>query len=568
MGNFDFDVRITDWLRFSSVNNYRWMGYESNYYTDPRTSGAEDIGRVEESTSNTHRRYTNQILQFNKMFGKHSISALLAYEFKDYHHKNVEAKGTGIVPGFEVLDVTTTPEAVAGGIQEWAMQSYFFRGNYDYDGKYLAEVSARRDGASNFGDNAKYGNFFSLSAGWVINKEKWFPFKKEFDILKLRASYGSVGNRPTSLYPQYSLYSVSSSASYNKNPGALMSQIGNKDMTWEKTYTSGIGLDVSMFDRFRLTFDYYNKNTSNLLYAVPVSGLTGVTSIWKNVGKLNNKGFELTLSADIIKTKDLQWGVDVNLGHNKNEVKELYNGKAQMIIGDGIGIAGSASRILKPGYDSDTWYIREWAGVNPDNGAPQWYKTVKNSDGTSSREVTSKYAEADEVMCGFYTPDIYGGFSTNISYKNFSLSAVFGYSVGGKIYNYTRTEYDSDGAYTDRNQMRLMSNWKRWEKPGDIATHPVASYNNDSNSNKPSSRFLENGDFLKLRTLTLSYNLKLPKYYIQNMNLFITGENLFCITKYSGVDPELPSYDGKVVGVTSTVYPTARKIVFGCNLTF
>lgn len=568
MGNFDFDVIITDWLRFSSVNNYRWQGYESNYYTDPRTSSAENIGRIEESTYNSHRRYSNQMLQFNKMFGKHSVSALLAYEFNDYHYKNVKAKGTGIVPGFEVLDVTTLPEAVGGGISEWAKQSYFFRGNYDYDGKYLAEVSLRRDGASNFGDNAKYGNFYSLSAGWIINKENWFPFKKEFDLLKLRASYGSVGNRPTSLYPQYSLYSVSKNASYNKNPGALMSQIGNKDMTWEKTYTTGIGLDVSMFDRIRLTFDYYNKNTSNLLYAVPVSGLTGVTSIWKNVGKLNNKGFEITLGADIIKTKDLQWGVDINLGHNKNKIKELYNGKAQIIVGDGIGIAGSASRLLKPGYDSDTWYIREWAGVNPDNGAPQWYKTVKNADGTTSRAVTSKYAEADEVMCGAYTPDIYGGFSTNISYKNFTLSAVFGYSVGGKIYNYTRTEYDSDGAYTDRNQMRLLSSWSRWQKPGDIATHPVASYNNDSNSNKPSSRYLENGDFLKLRTLTLSYNLKLPKYYIQNMNLFVTGENLFCITKYSGVDPELPSYNGKVVGVTSTVYPTVRKIIFGCNLTF
>lgn len=567
-GNFDFDIRFTDWLMFRSVNNYRWMGYESNYYTDPRTSGAEDIGRVEESTYNMRRRYSNQVLQFNKMFDKHSVSAILAYEFNDYHYKNVDAKGTGVVPGFEVLDATTTPEAVAGGINEWAKQSYFFRGNYDYDGRYLAEVSLRRDGASNFGDNAKYGNFFSVSAGWVVNKEAWFPFKQQFDILKLRASYGSVGNRPTSLYPQFSLYSVSKSASYNKNPGALMSQIGNNDMTWEKTFTTGIGLDLGMFDRIRLTFDYYNKNTSNLLYAVPVSGLTGVTSIWKNVGRLNNKGIEVTLDADVIKTTDWLWNVNVNLGHNKNEVKELYSGKAQIIIGDGIGIAGSASRLLKPGLDSDSWYIREWAGVNPDDGSPQWYKTVTNADGTKTREKTSKYAEADEVVCGSYTPDIFGGISTNLSYKNFTLSAVFGYSVGGKIYNYTRAEYDSDGAYTDRNQMKLQSGWSRWEKKGDNATHPKASYNNKSNSNKASSRYLEKGDYFKLRTLTFGYNVKLPQFYIQNMNLFVTGENLFCITKYSGVDPELPSYGGKVVGTTSTVYPTARKIVFGCNLTF
>jgi len=572
MGNLDFDVRFTDWLTFSSVNNYRWQGYSSSYYTDPRTSGAEDIGRVEESTSNMKRRYTNQKLMFNKLFGKHSVNALLAYEFNDYWFKNVGAKGTGIVPGFEVLDVTTTPEAVSGGIQEWAVQSYFFNGNYAYDNKYLVQFSFRRDGASNFGDNAKYGNFFSISGGWNINKESWFKYKW-VDVLKLRASYGSVGNRPGALYPQYSLYSVSKSASYNKNPGALLAQIGNKDLTWEKTYTTGIGLDLSIFNRFRLTFDYYNKNTSNLLYNVPVSGLTGVTGIYRNIGKLNNKGFELSVGADIIQTKDWHWSIDANLGHNKNEIKELYGGKAQIIIGDGIGIAGAAGRLLKPGLDSDSWYIREWAGVNPDNGAPMWYKTVTNTDGTTSRETTSKYAEADEVVCGAYTPDFFGGFSTNLSYKNLSLEAVFGYSVGGKIYNYTRSEYDSDGAYTDRNQLKLLSKWKRWEKQGDIATHPVASYNNRTNSNKASSRYLEDGDFLKLRSLTLSYNLQLPKYYIQNMRLFLTGENLFCLTGYSGVDPELPSYQSQsgsinVVGVTSTVYPSARKFVLGCNLTF
>ena len=573
MGNFDFDIKFTDWLTFSSVNSYRWMGTSKNEYTDPRSSGGEGVnGRLYEYQSNIVYRYTNQMLRFNKMFGKHSVNALAAYEFNDYWGKAIAARGTGFVPGFEVLDVTSIPESVGGSLNEWAVQSFLFNANYAYDNKYLAQVSFRRDGASNFGDDAKYGNFFSVSAGWNINREQWF--KADWvNILKLRASYGSVGNRPTSLYPQYNLYGITSSNGYNGVPGALLSQKGNKGLTWEKTFTTGVGLDVTVFDRFRMTFDFYDKNTSNLLYEVPISGLTGITGLWQNVGKVNNRGFELTLGADIIKTKDWFWSIDANLGLNHNEVKELYGDRKQIIVGDGTGIAGSANKLLRPGMDSDTWYLREWAGVNPENGAPMWYKTVTNADGTTSRETTSKYAEADEVTCGAYSPDFYGGFSTNLTWKKLSLGAVFGYSVGGKIYNYSRLEYDSDGAYTDRNQMKLIDGWSRWEKPGDIATHPVASYNNSSNSNKASSRFLEDGDYLKLRSLTLSYDLSLPKYYIQNLRVFVTGENLFTITNYSGVDPEIPSFVDnagvrKMTGVTTAVYPSTRKFMFGVNVTF
>ena len=326
-----------------------------------------------------------------------------------------------------------------------------------------------------------------------------------------------------------------------------------------------------MFDRLRMTLDLYSKNTSDLLYQVPVPGLTGVTRVWRNIGAVKNRGLEFTVGVDVIKNKELLWTVDANIGLNRNEVTELYGQRdavtgerAPIIVGDGVGIAGSASRILKEGLDADTWYIPEWAGVNPDNGAPQWYKTA--ADG--SRQLTEVYAEADQVEMGAYTPKVFGGFSTSVYWKNFDMNAVFGYSVGGKIYNYSRAEYDSDGAYSDRNQMRLMKSWSRWEKPGDIATHPIASYNNSSNSNKVSSRYLEKGSYLKMRTLSLGYNFQLPEYHIENIRIFLTGENLFTITDYSGVDPELPSYDGKVVGVTTTVYPTTRKFLLGVNFTF
>lgn len=571
-GNFDFDIKITDWLTFTSVNNYRWTGYFQSTYTDPRTDSASGVqGRVEEEQTNNIQRYTNQYLTFNKMFGKHSVQALLAYEFMDTSAKVINAKGTGIVSGFEVLDATATPEEVGGNLTEWAKQSVFAKANWTYDNRYLAEVSLRRDGASNFGDDKKYGNFFSISAGWNINREKWF--KADWvDVLKLRASYGSVGNIPYSKYPQYGLYSVSSN--YNGIPAILISQVGNKDLTWEQTYTAGVGIDANFFNnRLRFVFDYYNKYTSNILYQVPVSGLTGITSRWQNVGEMRNSGIEITIGGDIIRTKDWLWSLDLNMGYNKNKLEKLYGDDPNMMIigggGNDTSIAGAAEKVLKVGYSTDRYYLREWAGVDPKNGAPLWYK----NDG--SGETTSNYSEAKQVMTEATSPKLFGGFNTSLTWKNIDLNASFGFSLGGKIYNYSRQEYDSDGAYTDRNQMKLIDGWSRWEKEGDIATHPAASYGNKSNSNKASTRYLEDGDYLKLRSLSIGYNLDLSKYYIQNMRIYFTAENVFTLTGFSGIDPEVPAYYDETTGTYKSIgtaganlYPSTRKFMFGINLTF
>ena len=564
MGNLDFDIKFTDYLTFSSVNNYKYENYFYTSYTDPRSSSGESVnGRISDYSSNMYRVYSNQLLRFNKTFEKHAVNALAAYEWNTYTARANNASATGFAPGFLVSDVAAVPEQVSSSRNEWAVQSMIFNTNYAYDNKYLAQFSFRRDGASNFGDNAKYGNFFSISGGWNIHKEDFFT-ADWVDNLKLRASYGSVGNRPSSLYPQYALYSLSES--YNEMPGAILNQVKNDDLTWEKTYTTGIGVDASFFNRFRVTLDYYNKNTSGLLYQVPLPGIIGVTSIWRNVGCVENNGFELSLGADIIKSKDWNWTIDANIGLNKNKVTELYGEKSEIIVSDGSGIAGSASKLLKPGLDVDTWYLTEWAGVDTETGKAQWFKT----DESGARVKTFSYGDAskNQIAIDRYTPDFFGGFSTNLSWKNVDLSAVFGYSVGGKIYNYARAEYDSDGTYTDRNQMKLQDGWSRWEKPGDVATHPQGIYNNGTNSNKASSRFLEDGSYLKLRNLTIGYNLALPQFYISNLRIFASGENLFTLTDYSGVDPEIPPANGKITGVTTAVYPSTRKFMFGLNVTF
>ena len=577
-GGLDFDIKITPWLTFSSVNNYSYYNSQTHGYYDPKSSSGEGVnGRTTEYNYVSTRRYTNQLLRFKKSWGKHNVNALLAYEFNDYEMKYTDVYATGFISGFEDFMTAAKPEMANGYRTAWAKQSYFTQWRYDYDSRYYGELSLRRDGRSNFGSNNRYGNFFSVSGAWNINNESWF--KADWvDQLKLRAAFGSVGNVPTSLYPSYSLYSVG--ATYNENPGALISQIGNKDLTWEKTYTTGVGVDASFWqNRLHATLDYYIKNTSNILYQVPVTGLVGVTSIWKNIGKMRNTGIELTVGGDIIRTKDLTWNVTANISHNSNELRDLYkqrdaNGNyvvKPVLISDGTSIAGTAQRILEIGEPVDTYYMKEWAGVNPEDGKPQWYM----DDANGNKVVTDSYSKASYYKCGKASPDVYGSFSTSLFYKNFDLQANFGYSLGGQIYSYYRQEFDSDGAYAgDRNQMKLQKGWSRWEKPGDIATHPRAMYNNQDKGNLASSRYLESSDYLKLRSLTLGYNFDLKKYGIQTLRLSVSGENLFTITDYSGVDPELPAgtNDKGVLSVTSTggtsVYPAVRKFMLGVNLTF
>jgi TonB-linked SusC/RagA family outer membrane protein len=572
MGNFDFDIKLTDWLTFSSVNNYRYVNSSRKEYLDPRSSDGKGVtGSLRDRITQSYRIYSNQILRFNKTFDAHSVNALAAYEWNTYTGTVNESVKSGFASGFTVADAAAVPRSIVGSQNEWAVQSMLFNVNYAYDNRYLAQFSFRRDGASNFGTNAKYGNFFSISGGWNIHREEFFTVEY-VDQLKLRASYGSVGKRPDSFYPHLALYSTDK---YNEQPGGVLYQIENKDLTWEKTYTTGVGLDAMFFQRVNVSLDFYHKNTSNLLYQVRLPSVTGVNQAWRNVGSVKNKGFEATVSVDILKDfKDWDWSVEANIGLNRNKVDKLYGEDPQkpMIIDTGSGVVDNGNKILQPGLDADSWYMTEWAGVDPATGKAQWYTTSENGE----RVKTFSYSEASQhkVVVGKYSPDFFGGFSTNARYKAFDLSTMFSYNVGGEIYNYNRIEYDSDGTYTDRNQMKLQNGWTRWEKPNDIATHPQPMYGNNTASNEGSSRHLESATYLKMKNLTIGYNIALPHWHISNLRIYVSGENLFTITDFSGADPELPAtvYDrrtgaSRISGVATSIYPQTRKFMFGLSVT-
>lgn len=553
-GTINFNYQITDWLRFESNNSIRYLSNRSESYTDKRSrSGQSDKGSLSNSNSLLTKQFTNQMIRFEKSFGKHKVNALGAYEYTRHFYESTSAEGRGIQPGREILDVTTGIKSIGGYKDAIATQSALFNANYDYDNRYMGQVSYRMDESSCFGKNNRMRHFFTVSGGWNIQNETFFESLREsVNQLKVRVSYGSLGNTPGAYYGHYPLYS---SMMYNDEVAYFPSQMGNADLSWEKCYTTNIGIDARFFDRFGVTIDLYNKNTSDLLYYAPLPNISGYTGQYKNVGAINNKGLEISLNADVIRTSKFQWTSDFNIGFNRNRVTELYGGKPEL----------KGLKRLEEGRDMDEWYLREWAGVDPANGSPLWYTTDENG----KRTTTDSYNKADRVYCGSAAPKFTGGWMNSFSYKGFTLTANFDFVYGNLLYNQSRELLDSDGAYADYNSMKLKSGWKRWEKEGDIATHPKAINGGNKNSNKSSSRYLEKGNYFSLRNLSLGYSIpeKLcGKLGLQRVNVSCSADNLFTLTPFSGVSPQLS--DSSTDGYAGTIYPLSRRIVFGLNVSF
>lgn len=553
-GTINFNYQITDWLRFESNNYIRYISNRSESYTDKRSrSGQSDKGSLSNSNSLLTKQFTNQMIRFEKSFGKHKVNALGAYEYTRHFYESTSAEGRGIQPGREILDVTTGIKSIGGYKDAIATQSALFNANYDYDNRYMGQVSYRMDESSCFGKNNRMGHFFTVSGGWNIQNETFFESLREsVNQLKVRVSYGSLGNTPGAYYGHYPLYS---SMMYNDEVAYFPSQMGNADLSWEKCYTTNIGIDARFFDRFGVTIDLYNKNTSDLLYYAPLPNISGYTGQYKNVGAINNKGLEISLNADVIRTSKFQWTSDFNIGFNRNRVTELYGGKPEL----------KGLKRLEEGRDMDEWYLREWAGVDPANGSPLWYTT----DGNGKRTTTDSYNKADRVYCGSAAPKFTGGWMNSFSYKGFTLTANFDFVYGNLLYNQSRELLDSDGAYADYNSMKLKSGWKRWEKEGDTATHPKAINGGNKNSNKSSSRYLEKGNYFSLRNLSLGYSIpeKLcGKLGLQRVNVSCSADNLFTLTPFSGVSPQLS--DSSTDGYAGTIYPLSRRIVLGLNVSF
>lgn len=549
--NFDIEFELLKDLSFISTNSITLFNSDGLSYTDPSsTSGLANNGALYESSAKRITRFTNQMLKYSKSFGDHNLNALVAYEYNDYVYESQTSTGYGLISGTEILSNTATPAAVSGTKNDYALQSLLFNADYSLAGKYLAQFSIRRDGASNFGVNNQYGTFFSVSGGWNIHQEDFFNIRG-VNLLKVRASYGAVGNRPGSLYPQYDLYNLSNT--YNGSPTTTPSQLGNDDLSWEISYQTNIGLNIGLFERFNIALDYYDKNTSDLLYFVSLPSTTGYSGFWENIGGVRNKGVEANIDINLIQQDEVYWDFTFNVGVNRNEVTELYEDQE----------IDRGRKITREGEDFNAWFMRKWLGVDPDTGVPLWERIDPE---TGEASATTDWNAATKQIVGTSSPDFYGGFSTSLNVKGFSFSANFAFSKGGQIYNASRELYDSDGAYPTYNQQILKGGWSRWEKPGDVATHPQALYGGNNLSNKTSSRYLEDGSFLRLRNLRLGYRLPeslTDKVFMKMAELFVSGDNLLTFSEFSGMDPEVG-----IGGVYSNLYPVPQRVTLGLNIGF
>jgi hypothetical protein len=367
----------------------------------------------------------------------------------------------------------------------------------------------------------------------------------------IRASYGTTGNQEvgSGYYASANLYGYG--YNYNSQPGMRLEQLSNPDLKWETTKKFNVGLDFTLFDRIDVTLDYYNHQTTDMVFAVPLSFTTQLSSIYQNVGKLENQGFEASINANIIKNRNFGWSVAWNGSYNRNKVKKLSTD---------YPIEGTVSitEVGKPIYQ---WYMKEYAGVDPETGDALWYTTDENGNNVT----TNNYNKADKRYLGSANPKFQGSFSTNFELYGFDLSLQFNYSTGAKIYG-NNLRYDAQtGASFYENYIQYVYE-NRWQQPGDITDVP-ALQTDQSSADKASSRFLMDGDYLKIRSLTLGYTLpkKLLKgTFMNNVRVFMEAENLHTFTakNYIGFDPSGIDANGS----QWWNYPQARSFIFGVTV--
>jgi TonB-linked SusC/RagA family outer membrane protein len=484
----------------------------------------------------------------------------------------------GHISGFpsdetQQLNNGTTQIGLNGSGSEWALASYYLRVNYAYQNKYLLTASVRRDGSSRFGDNHKWGTFPSLSLAWRLSKEPFMQTLAFIDDLKLRAGYGQTGNQNIG---NYSFASTLNSAVYVFNgqvvPAELPLMMANPNVHWESVRQSNIGLDATLFNqRINLTLDAYIKNTTDMLVPMPVPIPTGYSDVivpYINTGKVQNKGLEIAISTKNL-TGPLKWNTDLNVSFNKNKVVALYD-KTPLYIGSGLGLNGTLA-IQKPGYPIGAFYGYVMQGIfqnqqEVDQAAVQvpgddpYNRTAAGDVRFKDLNNDGVINDQDRTIIGDPNPQMIYSVNNTFSYKGIDLSIFLQGVQGNDIFN-ANNVYQQSMAVA-QNQTRYTLG--RWEGEGTSQTIPRAIFNDPNQNARISSRFLEDGSYLRIKNVTLGYNLPAhiyKKWKLRQVRIYGSIQNLLTFTKYTGFDPEVPAS-----GVDFSVYPVTRTISLGLNV--
>ncbi|MBT1688987.1 SusC/RagA family TonB-linked outer membrane protein [Dawidia soli] len=506
-----------------------------------------------ETYTNVRNLVSNNTLKYEKTFGRHVVDVMAGYSFEKRETTSSFIRGQGFADEDTpyINSASLIAQASAGAVSS-GVRSYFAKANYNYADKYLVSLTGRIDGSTSFGPNNKNGFFPAASVAWRLSQEDFLqdnvPVISE---LKLRASYGLLGNDNISAFQYAELYR---GTSYLGKPAIYPSNISNPDLKWETTTQLDVGVDIGLFsDRLMLSADYYNKQTKDLLLARPMPGSSGFQSVVQNIGELENKGVELTLSGEQA-FGNVRWRPQLNLSFNRNKVLKLYNDQPI----DDLGRGGN--RVME-GQPLGIFYSFRSLGVDPSTG------DIVYADTDVDGEITT----ADRTVVGDPNPKFTGGFTNNFTYKQFDLSVFLQFAYGNDVFNGSRLFLES--LQGGDNQLEDVT--RRWRKPGDITDIPRATSDADKagENKRTSSRFIEDGSYLRVKNVTLGYTLPnalSTKLRLSSLRVYASTQNLFTFTRYTGLDPEV-NYSGndtQVIGTDFFTFPQARTLTFGVNLKF
>lgn len=542
-----------DWNFYKPFTFQVNVGYNKNtinrnsYISKSNLLGNSNNGYVTVQKLSDYSKLLETILKYNQDFGNHHINAMIGYSWQYFYDEGQTTKAYGFLSDnfkWYSLAAAQTVESISSYAESNTLISMYGRVNYNFADKYLLTATVRRDGSSRFGSGNKWGIFPSVAASWRISQEDFFRNDVVSD-LKLRASFGITGSQEIGNYNSLSTLGALSNGYLiggKKITIVLPQQYTNPDLKWEQTAQTDIGIDFGLLNgKIRGSIDWYYKRTTDLLLSVAVPSPSLITKQIANVGTVTNQGVELDLAFDLMRRKNFTWEANLNLSHNENKVVSLSNGKwtgdnMQVAPCQGQGLSGTYAQLIMPGQPIGTFYGKRFTGIK--DGVEQF----------------ANNGEPEVIGCA--QPDLTFGIGTNLQYKNWNLSLNFRGSVGNDIYNCTA------------NNLVYLSNL-----PGrNVLKKAITSGVNRDQAKVYSSRFIEDGSFVRLDNISLGYNFNLPELYIPNARIFVSAQNLFTITNYSGTDPEVNSEISRTgvapLGVDYLSYPKARTFSMGINVSF
>ena len=478
-----------------------------------------------------------QILNYNETFGKHNVGLMVGHEYyqKKYYYLSGTKSKLFSYDNEELGGAVVDGAGAHSYIDDYNSEGYFMRAQYDYAGRYFVSGSYRRDASSRFHPDHRWGNFWSVGAAWLLNQENWFD-APWVNMLKLKASYGSQGNDNIGNYLYTDTYSIENN---NGEIAVLFGQKGNPNITWETNTYLNIGTEFGFWNnRLSGSVDFFNRKTSDMLFAFSVPSSLGYSSYYANVGDMVNRGVEVELNADLIRTKNVLWSFNLNLTHVKNEVTYLApEHKSTTVEGYKGYIDGSY--FVGEGLPLYTYYLRSYAGVDPETGASLWYKDVKGDDGKITRTKTSDYTSATRYLHDSAIPSVYGGFSTSVSAYGVDFSISFNYQIGGKVYDSGYASFMSSpyGTTVGTNYHKdILKAWTPENKGSDI---PRLQYG-DQYTTSVSDRFLTDASYLNISNINVGYTLPskiTQKFGVQKLRVYLACDNVVYWSKRQGLDP-------------------------------